>query len=100
MRLSILYVLLAVLSPAPSAPASAQAFCQNVVWERPEFSNGDILRYLIKFRQNGVEITRQVPGDSNFFILPDNLPSRTVIMVRVYTIPSYEFSFFSLQFFV
>ena len=87
LRISLYYI------AAPSAPQRPQAFCQVVVWEEPEHTNGDITKYLVKY----FELVHEVPGDRNSFVLPTDLPSGTVIRVCAFlysftaSIPSLSF---------
>ena len=74
LRVSLYYI------TAPTAPQRPQAFCQVVVWEEPEHTNGIITKYLVKY----LAVSREVSGDRNSFVLPTELPSGTVIRVCVF----------------
>jgi hypothetical protein len=67
----------------PSAPQSAQSFCDVLVWEKPAVTNGDILGYSVAFAfPNRTTSNSDVEGEKCFFVLPSSLPRTTRVDIR------------------
>ena len=70
--------------PVPGPPMNVSAFCDVVVWEDPERSNGVITGYEVMFTfSNGSSTTIPVLRSINFLIMRIQIP-RDAMSIKVF----------------
>ena len=83
-KLRITHFVFRVSYTAPSAVAEVRTFCEVVVWEQPEITNGDILHYGLQFDfANGSSLNFAVSGEGCFLVAPFTYPPDTTLQVHL-----------------